>query len=71
MQLSDVVEVTEANSIGGANQKIQEGWTLLAVTGIGAINGIPGYVCYVLGKKAKAKPMNISPGALEKANQKR
>lgn len=63
MQLSEVVEVTQAYGVDAANRRLAEGWKLLAV--VATTN--PGFqesgVTYVLGKAAPesemAKALNI------------
>jgi hypothetical protein len=49
MQLSQAAKVTEALSVNEANQKIREGWTLLAVVTTSHPSGEL-HPCYVLGK---------------------
>lgn len=55
MQLSDAKEVVQVAGANNANEKLAEGWTLLAVVP-GANNEGKANVAYVLGKAApKAK----------------
>jgi hypothetical protein len=56
MQLSDAVEVIEVAGIFGVNEKLAEGWTLLAVVP-GADHAGRAQVTYVMGKpKPSAQP---------------
>ncbi|WP_434625323.1 hypothetical protein J3P84_19665 [Pseudomonas sp. Z1-29] len=49
MQISDAVEVVQVAGPTNANQKLAEGWTLLAVVPGANAEGKP-HVAYVLGK---------------------
>lgn len=65
MQINEAVEVVEELSAERANQRLTEGWTLLAV--------VPGYdhrqaqaaACYVLGKPAQITGGDRVPGAVQ------
>lgn len=59
MQMSDAVEVVQVTGAGNANDKLKEGWTLLAVVPGANTEGKP-HVAYVLGK-AKAKVEQSNP----------
>lgn len=53
MQMSEAVEVVQVAGAGNANNKLAEGWKLLAITSAG--NGLSDgktFVWYVLGKPA-------------------
>lgn len=52
MQISDAVEVIEVHGHVAANEKLTEGWTLLAVIPATNPSHGAGYGVYVLGKPA-------------------
>lgn len=53
MQISDAVEVVEVVGAAGANKKLAEGWTLLAVVPSANAAG-KAHVAYVLGKAERS-----------------
>jgi len=57
MQMHEVGEVTQVVGATNANNKLAQGWLLLAVTSAGNGNNDGGsYVWYVLGKPKQATP---------------
>lgn len=70
MQLHEVDVIQELFSVKDVNEALAEGWRIVAVVssvepGLGELP----VACYVLGKKAKPKGLNISAAALAKANE--
>lgn len=57
MQLSDAVEVVQVAGATQANEKLAEGWKLLAVVPNENASG-KAYVAYVLGRSEESKPLN-------------
>lgn len=70
MQMSDAVEVVQVAGASAANEKLSEGWKLLAVVP-NANNAGRSHVAYVLGKPAPKKdPMDgVNLGGLVGAVQ--
>ena len=64
MQMHQVGEVTQVIGALNANNKLAEGWTLLAVVSGKVVGTENSSVVYVLGKQAKSKGLNISPDVL-------
>ncbi len=62
MQLSEAAEVIEVAGAYNANQKLAEGWTLLAVVP-GANNAGKAHVAYVLGKSERGPEKESVPAA--------
>ncbi len=60
MQMSDAIELMEANSVAVANNMLKDGWKLLAVCPASFADGSSSPL-YVLGKP---KPQHLTPGAL-------
>ncbi|MCE1004521.1 hypothetical protein [Pseudomonas sp. NMI1173_11] len=57
MQMSDAVEVVQVAGSTQANEKLAEGWKLLAVVPSENATG-KAHVAYVLGKPGQSQPLN-------------
>lgn len=66
MQISDAVEVVEVVGAAGANKKLTEGWTLLAVVPSANAAG-KAHVAYVLGKAEEKTRLKVQPQAVANA----
>ncbi|WP_349987437.1 hypothetical protein ABMQ39_06630 [Pseudomonas alloputida] len=64
MQMSDAVELVQVAGSTQANEKLAEGWKLLAVVPSENATG-KAHVAYVLGKPGQSQPLN--PEAVQAA----
>ncbi|WP_033833838.1 hypothetical protein [Pseudomonas syringae] len=65
MQLSEAAVLYEADSLTEANQKISEGWLLLAVLATTRPNG-SALPCYILGRPAKKSSQLPEDGGFQR-----
>lgn len=63
MQLSDAVEITTVGTVKAANEHLDQGWKLLAVSAKGKDGDV--HPCYVLGLPKKAAGHIPAVGAVQ------